>query len=292
MEKAIKNCFNKDIIDKLRLQNGWKESWLLTLSDDTKVVFRTCDDYTAFFEKERFFYNTVNQSIGKVCPEVYVVDGSLQYYEKSFQISEYIQGESFRTVLESADADKKMKLYYKLGQCVAKINQIEVSYFDDGLFKNQPWILYYTNELMKPQLLRIVDNKLITIEQIERLCEKISKGDPTLTRCLLHRDIRPDNIILKDDKLFVIDAETCELGDPLNELARINLQWHYWENYDSLLNGYKDVLGIDTECEMFYYYQLEQLAEILDMHFNHGCANSTTPFFENKFQKIKTELLY
>lgn len=286
MQEAIKHYFNKDIINKLRLRNGWKESWLLTLSDGEKVVFRACEDYTDFFERERFFYNTVNKNIGKVCPEVYVVDGGLRFSEKSFQISEYIQGESFRTVLESADTDKKMKLYYELGQTVAKINQIKVSYFEEELFKRQPWILHYTNELMKPQLLRIVNNKLITIEIIEQLCEKFSAKTPFFEDSLLHRDIRPDNIICKDDKMFVIDAETCEFGDPLNELARINLQWHYWENYDSLLNGYKDVLEVDIECEMFYYYQLEQLAEILDMHLNHGCLNSTTPYFENKFKQI------
>ncbi len=291
MQEVIKYYFNKNIISKLRLQNGWKESWLLTLSDGEKVVFRACKDYTDFFQRERFFYNTVNQSIGKICPEVYVVDGSLRFSEKSFQISEYIQGDSFRTVLESADADKKMKLYYALGQTIAKINQIKVSSFDEELFKRQPWILRYTNELMKPQLLRVVNNKLITIEQIEQLCEKLSAQSPIFEHLLLHRDIRPDNIICKDDKMFVIDAETCELGDPLNELARINLQWHYWENYDSLLNGYKSVFNIDTECEMFYFYQLEQLAEILDMHFNHGCKNSTTPYFESKFKHIIDMLL-
>ena len=91
--------------------------------------------------------------------------------------------------------------------------------------------------------------------------------------------------------MFVIDAETCELGDPLNELARINLQWHYWGNYDSLLKGYKSIFDIDAECELFYCYQLEQLAEILDMHFNHGCQNSTTLFFENKFKQIIDMLL-
>lgn len=290
MQEAIKHYFNKDIINKLRLQNGWKESWLLTLSDGEKVVFRACEDYTDFFERERFFYNTVNQNIGEVCPEVYVIDGSLQFSEKSFQISEYIQGDSFRIVLESADANKKIELYYELGQTIAKINQIKISSFKGEVFNRQPWILHYTNELMKPQLLRIVNNKLITMEQIDKLCEKI-RQNPVSENSLLHRDIRPDNIICNNDKMFVIDAETCELGDPLNELARINLQWHYWENYDSLISGYKEVLNVDTECEMFYYYQLEQLAEILDMHLNHGCLNSTTSYFENKFKQIIDMLL-
>ena len=291
MQEAIKHYFNKDIIDKTRLQNGWKESWLLTLSDGQNIVFRTCEDYTEFFEREKIFYNTSNNSVGKVCPEVYVVDGSFEYYDKSFQISEYIKGDSLRTVLESADTNYKTTLYYELGRTIAKINRIEVNPHDNELFNSEPWLTYYINELMKPQLLRIVGNKLITIEQIERLCKNISKQQPISTQCLLHRDIRPDNIICRDDKMFVIDAETCELGDPLNELARINLQWHYWENYDSLLKGYKSIFDIDTECELFYCYQLEQLAEILDMHFNHGCQNSTTPFFENKFKQIIDMLL-
>ena len=291
MQEAIKHYFNRDIINKTPLQNGWKESWLLTLSDGKKVVFRACKDYNDYFERERFFYNTVNQSIGNICPEVYVIDGSLQFSEKSFQISEYIKGNSLRTILESADVDEKKKLYYELGQTVAKINQIKVNPQDSELFNSEEWISYYISELMKPQLLRIVDNKLITIEQIERLCKRIFEQKPILSNCLLHRDIRPDNIICRDDKMFVIDAETCELGDPLNELARISLQWHYWENYDSLIKGYKSILDIDTECELFYCYQLEQLAEILDMHFNHGCQNSTTSFFENKFKQIIDMLL-
>jgi len=176
MREAITHYFNKDIINKLRLQNGWKEAWLLTLSGGDKVVFRACKNYTNFFERERFFYNTVNQNVGKVCPDVYVVDGSLQFSEKTFQISEYIQGDSLRTVLESADADKKVELYYGLGQTIAEINQIAVTSFDEKLFESQPWVLHYTDELMKPQLLRIVDNKLITMEQVELLCEKMRQS--------------------------------------------------------------------------------------------------------------------
>ena len=62
--------------------------------------------------------------------------------------------------------------------------------------------------------------------------------------------------------------------------------------FDYLFDGYKSVENIDINNELFYCYQLERLAEILDMHYNHGCANSTTPYFENKFKQIKNKLLY
>ena len=98
-------------------------------------------------------------------------------------------------------------------------------------------------------------------------------------------------MIYNDGKIFVIDAEEGEFGDPLNDLARINLEWHYWEMYDCLLNGYKSVEDIDTDNELFGFYQLERLGEVLDMHYNHGCMNSTTPYFLNRFNEIKEKVL-
>ena len=92
MEEAIKHYLNQSVLEKSRLENGWKESWLITLQNRRKVVFRACTDYAELFEREKFFYDTVNRNIGKICPEVYIVDGSCRYYHKSFQISEYIEG--------------------------------------------------------------------------------------------------------------------------------------------------------------------------------------------------------
>ncbi len=293
MINAVVNYhFNTSIKEKIRLENGWKESWLLVLSNNQKIVFRACEDYTNIFEREKFFYDSVNKSIGKTCPDVYAVDGSCQHYDKAYQISEYIEGKSLRHILQTSHSESKEEIYYKIGETVARINKIQIDsnhpYVKDGY----SWESHYAYKLLQPQLLRIVKNEVLTNNEAERLCSMISGLKPDITHSFLHRDIRPDNILYSDGKLFVIDAETCEFGDPLNDLARINLEWHYWEMYDSLLDGYKSVMRIDTDNELFYFYQLELLAEILDMHFNHGCANSTTPFFENKFKKIKSELLY
>lgn len=291
MQDAIRYYFNKNISDKIRLQNGWKESWLLILNDNTKVVFRICENYTDFFEKERFFYDTVNQNVGKICPEIYVVDGSCKYYNKSFQISEYIDGKVLRSVLQVENDDCKKALYYKIGETVARINQIKISSEHPYVINRNSWLFHYSEKLLKPQLLRIINNGLVKMDEVEKLCETYKNRKIMSEYSFLHRDIRPDNIILKDDRLCIIDAETSEFGDPMNELARINLEWHYWEMFDYLLAGYKSVENININSELFYYYQLEWLAELLDMHYNHGCANSTTSYFEDKFRQIKSELL-
>lgn len=291
INEVIKFHFNKSIKEKIRLENGWKESWLLVLSDNQKVVFRAYKDYAHIFEREKFFYNSVNKSIGKICPDVYVVDGSCQLYDKAYQISDFIEGKSLRHVIQTNHNEGKEEIYYKIGETVARINQIQIDSNHPYVNNGYSWENHYAYKLLQPQLLRIIKNQFLTNNEAEKLCNMISKLKPDITHSYLHRDIRPDNIIYRDGKLFVIDAETCEFGDPLNDLARINLEWDYWEMYDTLLDGYKSVMSIDTDNELFYLYQLEKLAEILDMHFNHGCANSTTSFFENKFKKIKSELL-
>ena len=159
---------------------------------------------------------------------------------------------------------KKEEIYYKIGETVARINQIQIDSNHPYVNNGYSWEKHYAYKLLQPQLLRIIKNQFLTNNEAEKLCNMISKLKPDITHSYLHRDIRPDNIIYRDGKLFVIDAETCEFGDPLNDLARINLEWYYWEMYDTLLDGYKSVMSIDTDNELFYLYQLEKLAEILD----------------------------
>lgn len=292
MDEAIKYHFNKSIKQKVPLGNGWKKSWLLTLSDGQKVVFRTCSDYEGIFEREKFFYDTLNSKLGKICPEVYVVDGTCKYYPKSYQISEYIEGKILSYYLqEEFNERQKKEVYYKIGEMTARINQIEIDPHHGYVANGYSWQSYYSNELLRPQLTQIVKNKLMTTDEIEQLCYHTFQKSTTHLLSFLHRDIRPFNLIYRDGQLFVIDAETCEFGDPLNELARINLQWHYWEMYGQLLDGYKSVMDIDTDNELFFYYQLEWLAELLDMHYNHGCSNSTTSYFLGKFKEIKNKLM-
>lgn len=292
MDKAIKHYFNAEIVEKTKLENGWKETLLLTLSSDQKVVFRSCGNYTKHFEREKFFYETVNNSIGKICPDVYLVDGSCKFYDKSFQISEYLPGKTLRQCLQHEfDEEQKRNAYYQLGVLAARINRIEIAPNHPYVSEREPWESYFADKLLRVQLERIISNGLITSDEVERLCGVMKSKKAEKTLAFLHRDIRPDNVIYNNGQLFIIDSETCEFGDPLNEFARINLEWTYWEMYDVLLDGYKSVSNISVDSELFGLYQLESLAELLDMHYNHGCMNSLTPDFLKKFNTVKDSIL-
>lgn len=113
----------------------------------------------------------------------------------------------------------------------------------------------------------------------------------TDTLSFIHHDIRPHNMIYNNGNLFVIDAEECEFGDRLYELVAIDLEWTYWEMHDCLLKGYMSVADIDLDSELYYYYKLEGLGIILDMHFNYECMNTWTQFFLNRFHEMKERIL-
>ena len=127
MERAIKHHFGKDIKEKIKLPNGWKETWLLVLSDNQKVVFRAHkvrpdvakdtvieanEKMADIYNREKFFYENINKKIGRICPEVYVVDGTCEYYENSYQISKYIEGKNLGSCIkEDLDEQAKRDIY-------------------------------------------------------------------------------------------------------------------------------------------------------------------------------------
>lgn len=291
MENVIKRHFNKGIKEKIELTISRKDAWLLVLSDNEKVVFRAHSDCASAFEREKYFYETVNKKIGKVCPDVYVVDSTCEYYDKPYQITEYLDGKDLECYIEDkCNEQRKNDIYYRIGEIIAEINQVEIDLDHPYYTSRGIWEDYYAEKLYN-QMRLLVKNDIVTRDEVETICANMRNRKATRTRSFLHRDIRPANMIYKDGKIFVIDAETCEFGDPLNELAFINCEWNFWDKYDILLKGYKSVVDIDINSELFYYYQLEWVGELLDMHYNHNCANKTTQHFLNIFNNCKKRIL-
>lgn len=254
MDRAVKHYFNKDIKEKIRLPNGWKEIWLLVLSDNQKVVFRTykirpgiakdvieeCNKKLAdIYKREQFFYENVNKKLGHICPNVYIVDDTCEYYENPYQLMEYIEGKNLSACIkEDFDEQMKQDVYYKIGEITARINSVEINKNHSYITSRNSWEEYFANKLHE-RLIPLVQNNFITTVEIDKICENMRNKKATHTRSFTHLDIRPQNMIFNKGDIFVIDAEECEFGDPLNELAFIDLEWKMWEMYDYLLKGYK-----------------------------------------------------
>jgi len=307
MNKAIKHHFGKRIKKRIKLPNGWKETWLLILSDGQKIVFRTHairpniektvilsnnKIMADIYNREKFFYESVNASLGTpICPRVLVVDGTGEYYENAFQISEFIEGKSLSECLKNDfDEQAKQDIYFKIGALTARINQVEIDPGHEYVAGRGSWEAHFADKL-RGKLDMLVTNAFITAQEIEQICNNVRNMQATHTRSFMHLDIRPHNMIYRNGDLFLFDAEECEFGDPLYELACIDMEWNYWEMHDELLKGYQSVASIDLRSGLYLYYKLERLAMVLDMHFNRGCMNSFSQFYLNMFQEMKESML-
>ena len=292
LNKIIKHHFNTDIKEKHELPECRKEGYLLVLANDKKVIFRAQNDYYELFLREKFFYDNINQRYDKICPEVYVVDGTQKLYDKPYQISEYIDGVLAETYLLDDNISKKDKrsLYCKIGETIAHINKIEISP-DHPYVANRISNEDFFARKIEVQLNQLIKNNLVTNEEIDNILTIMRSKKAKHTLSFLHRDFRPMNMILNGNKLFVIDAETCEFGDPLNEIAFMSLEWTYWDMFDAVIEGYKSVFDIDVENELIDFYILESLGETLDMHFNYDCSNRLTNYFLEMFNQLKRKII-
>ena len=91
----------------------------------------------------------------------------------------------------------------------------------------------------------------------------------------LHLDLRFINMIYNNGHIYLVDAENCEFGDPLFDLAVIDINDTMTESF---LAGYTNSSGCrpNIDSDLFLYYKLERLALIVHVFMNevkdHGLA--------------------
>jgi hypothetical protein len=99
-------------------------------------------------------------------------------------------------------------------------------------------------------------------------------------------------MIYNGGKIFLLDAENCEFGDPLYELAVIDCGG---ELNQSLLDGYMNTHDskIDLGNELFYYYKIERMSLVLHVFMNIVRVDTeSTKMYLAEFNKLKQLLTY
>ena len=208
----------------------------------------------------------MNKNIGRVCPEVYAVDGTREYFEKPFCVMEYIEGAPLNLCYGSFDNRTRSKISYQIGELAAKINFIGLDENHKYISERGPWNIYMA-ERLRERLTPLVENELISRGEINEIAEYMRANAPENANSFLHLDIRRVNIIYNGGEIFLLDAENCEFGDPLCELAVINVGGELDRN---VIEGYKSVGGRAPEVESKLYrcYFIERVALVADVFIN------------------------
>ncbi len=308
MDKAIRHYYGSEIIQKTALEGGVSfKTWLLELENGKKLVFRTGEDDPRYYEndesivyipnskifkREKQFYDGLNEALGILCPQVEVIDCSLQYHTQPYQIYPYIEGKPLSEIIATLNANEKSEYMYKIGVLVGKMHQVKLGGKSEYYIDSKTWRELNSSRL-KERLGFLVKNGLISIIEIEELCSyaETIRGDFD-TGSFMHMDVRPCNLIVNNGELFLIDAESCEWGDSCYELAQL-------ESCNMLtaefLSGYKTVFhteNIDFESPKFTVYRLRAFARIADLFLNLiDVSESEKKMAAERFLKIKNKVL-
>lgn len=141
---------------------------------------------------------------------------------------------------------------YNIGQLIAKLHKIQIDIDVD--YKKILKIGY--NELKK-SVKDIMENHIYeTVTKfIESELEKIEISEISI----IHKDIRPENIIYSKGKYYLLDLELMEIGDIDYDFIRIlNLlnekQIYQYEDFKNLMDGYKSIKNVNLKKEKWQLY--------------------------------------
>lgn len=300
MERKIKdiimNFCGEKVISINRMSGGISFcTYKIETENDKAYVFRYGENYVnsggryidigKTFKREKYFFDTIASKMAIKVPHIYYVDDSLEEFEYIYEIYDYIEGCSLEEI-----SDKKIEeeIYYQIGKIIARINKIKL---DDDKFIEEKWETFFSRRL-KERLIPLKKENLINDDEIQTICSFFEKYNYTGDRAFLHLDVRKGNIIYNNGMIGLIDAENAEFGDPLFELARIDV---YGEMNTFFYRGYMDEMGIERierETVLYHGYKFEALAFLANVFINEiEVEEETVRNMKNDIIQLKEKIL-
>ena len=153
---------------------------------------------------------------------------------------------------QTINDDNAKEHLYNIGQLMANLHKSPIEIDID--YKKILKIGY--NEL-KNSVKDIMENHIYeTVTKfIESELEKIEISEISI----IHKDIRPENIIYSKGKYYLLDLELMEIGDIDYDFIRIlNLlnekQIYQYEDFKNLMDGYKSIKNVNFKKEKWQLY--------------------------------------
>lgn len=166
-------------------------------------------------------------------------------YKDEIIITKKIEG----TVISDENAQEHL---YNIGKLLAKLHSLKVDEKND--WKTRV-ILEYTN--LKCLVQEIMNKDVLSkaTKFIEKGLEKISD----FNLAIIHKDLRPENVILSDGKYYLLDLESMCVGDIDYDFTRIfNLlnqkEIYQYEDFKNLMDGYRTIKNIQISEEKWQLY--------------------------------------
>lgn len=153
---------------------------------------------------------------------------------------------------QTINDDNAKEHLYNIGQLMANLHKSPIEIDID--YKK---ILKIGYNKLKKSVKDIMENHIYeTVTKfIESELEKIEISEISI----IHKDIRPENIIYSKGKYYLLDLELMEIGDIDYDFIRIlNLlnekQIYQYEDFKNLMDGYKSIKNVNLKKEKWQLY--------------------------------------
>ena len=289
---------NQSIIERQKISGGFSfETWKVTLEDGENLILRTAPkikiengkvfDPFEIFQREKSFYSLVNNEYPGRCPEVYEIIENYLSEDQAYQVMSYLEGTSIDKHIRTLDNSGKKLILKEIGIITAEINNIkpeEISNLNLG-----DWRKVFEKMLLE-RLNPLVDLDLLDVSHKDLILQTYLNQKIKNNKSLLHLDMRLTNLIYSEPNIHVIDSEHCRIGDPLYELAIVDVAGLLTKDF---LEGYFSRTDFDLNIDSTIYkvYKLERLGALVYLF---KCIVKNEEMFKNIydiFLDIKSEIL-
>ena len=169
-------------------------------------------------------------------------------------VSQYIDGQTLADSIKSSGRFEHKKIFV---ENIMHIHSSDISKHLEGYGKiasgkgeNKSWGDFlaglYRNDTVKEELAELVEQDLVknsVVEDAQNMTRNLlddTDNLENLDKYLLHGDYQPNNIILSNDHLYIIDWGNSKLGDFVYDLVWTSMHPPSLLSLDELLAVYKD----------------------------------------------------
>lgn len=148
--------------------------------------------------------------------------------------------------------DKAMEHLYNIGKLIAELHNLPIKLDVD--WKN---VLIVEFKELKELAENVMEEDIYI--QTTNFLDQAIKDIEINKNVIIHRDIRPENVLYKDGKYYLLDFESMCIGDRDYDFIRMfnifnQKEVYQYEDFKKFMNGYKSINEINFNVEKWKLY--------------------------------------
>jgi aminoglycoside phosphotransferase (APT) family kinase protein len=207
------------------------EVYCIKTESGNEAIIRISHGKNSKFERERWAFEQCAKVGAKTPSMIWIGSKELETGKIHVCVETKIQGVSLDKVIDATDPEKEpklRKLLNEVGKTLSRIHSIRTKGFGvldgngNGENSSVTEMVLGNKDVIKDDILKHLadrpDDAETIISAYEILTEQVGENESSDPR-LVHNDFSPQNMLVHNGQIFVIDFESAQGGNPLIDFA-------------------------------------------------------------------------